>query len=238
MLIRDEPIQKRWRVTQWSIPPRLQHSMQSLGRWLSQAGHDGVWRAGGSSAKRTWRAGLVAAYGGSSPVLLEALPNGRDIFNSCRDDEVELHLRTLHTVVTARAADLAPAIVTLSTTLQSDWAAIHTASESATGAKPATVQDKRLARENLQLMLFLNLLKLAEMFPRQPEKLSLDMQQHLLEAPGEDEDDETPPPRHLPRRKSAIHEICGRIRFAHHEVWTSNVRLTHERHPRTLAARA
>ena len=32
-------------------------------------------------------------------------------------------------------------------------------------------------------MLFLNLLKLAEMFPRQPEKLSLYMQQHLLENP-------------------------------------------------------
>jgi hypothetical protein len=30
-----------------------------------------------------------------------------------------------------------------------------------------------LARENLQLMLFLNLLTLAEMFPRQPEKLPL-----------------------------------------------------------------
>jgi hypothetical protein len=166
----------------------------------------------------------VAAYGGGSPVLLEALPNGRDIFNSCRDDEVEIHLQTLHTVVTARAADLAPAIVTLSTTLQNDWAAIHAASESSTGAKTATEQDKRLARENLQLMLFLNLLKLAGMFPRQPEKLSLYMQQHLLEVPGEDEDDETapapPPPAVNPPSMKSVDESdsptmkCGQATFA------------------------
>ena len=45
-------------------------------------------------------------------------------------------------------------------------------------------------------MLFLNLLKLAEMSPRQPEKLALYMQQHLLENPSseDDEEDETPTP--------------------------------------------
>ena len=45
-------------------------------------------------------------------------------------------------------------------------------------------------------MLFLNLLKLAEMFPRQPEKLALYMQQHLLENPSAEEEEEepTPPP--------------------------------------------
>lgn len=141
-------------------------------------------------------AGLVAAYGGSSPVLLEALPNGRDIFNTCRDDAVEIHLQTLHTVVTARAADLPPAIVTLAGTIQDDWAAVHAASESSTGAKTATEEGKRLARENLQRMLFLNLLQLAGMFPDQPEKLHLYMQQHLLEIPAsgeDDEDDEDPP---------------------------------------------
>ncbi len=42
-------------------------------------------------------------------------------------------------------------------------------------------------------MLFLNLLKLSEMFARQPEKLSLYMQQHLLEIPGSGDDEESPP---------------------------------------------
>ena len=42
-------------------------------------------------------------------------------------------------------------------------------------------------------MLFLCLLKLASMFPRQPEKLSLYMQQHLLENPSSPEEPEPPP---------------------------------------------
>ncbi len=141
-------------------------------------------------------AGLIAAYSSSSPLLIEALPHGRNIFNTCRDDEVKTHLETLITVVTAHAADFAPAIVTLATTLKSDWLAIHAASESATGAKTTTEEGKRLARENLQLMLFLTLLKLGAMFPRQPEKLSLYMQQHLLEVPGSSE--EAPPPAPTP----------------------------------------
>lgn len=138
-------------------------------------------------------AGLIAAYSSASTVLIEALPHGRTIFSTCRDDEVERHLQTLLTVVTAHAADLVPAIVTLATTLKHDWVAIHTASESSSGAKTTTEEGKRLARENLQLMLFLNLLKLSEMFARQPEKLSLYMQQHLLEIPGSGDDEEAPP---------------------------------------------
>ena len=138
-------------------------------------------------------AGLIAAYSSDSPVLLEALPKGRTIFATCRDDELEMHLQTLHTAVTAHAADLVPAIVTLATHLKNDWTAIHAASDSSTGAKTTTEQGKRLARENLQLVLFLNLLKLAEMFPREPDRLSLYMQQHLLEIPTSADDEATPP---------------------------------------------
>jgi len=53
---------------------------------------------------------------------------------------------------------------------------------------------KRLARENLQLMLYLNLCKLMEMFPRQPEKLSLYMNQSLLEVPTSEDEEEPAPP--------------------------------------------
>lgn len=55
-------------------------------------------------------------------------------------------------------------------------------------------QEKKLARENLQLMLYLNLVKLMEMFPRQPEKLALYMQQSLLEVPSSPEEEEPEPP--------------------------------------------
>lgn len=139
-------------------------------------------------------AGLIAAYSSTSPVLIEALPKGRSIFHTCRDDELEMHLQTLLAVVTAHAADLVPAIVTLATTLKSDWVAIHSASESSTGAKTTTEQGKRDARENLQRMLFLNLFKLGELFAGEPEKLSLYMQQHLLEIPSSGDDEEPSPP--------------------------------------------
>ena len=43
-------------------------------------------------------------------------------------------------------------------------------------------------------MLYLNLVKLMELFPRQPEKLALYMTQALLEAPGAGEEEEEPEP--------------------------------------------
>jgi hypothetical protein len=65
--------------------------------------------------------------------------------------------------------------------LLSTWLAIWGASETAGGAKTATQEQKKTARENLQLELFRNLLHIALNFPRQPEKLPLYMQQSLLE---------------------------------------------------------
>jgi hypothetical protein len=43
-------------------------------------------------------------------------------------------------------------------------------------------------------MLFLNLLKLCEMFPRQPDQLALYMRQDLLEGPEAPEEPEPPAP--------------------------------------------
>lgn len=143
-------------------------------------------------------AGFIAAFGADSPILLEALPNGRTIFQTCRDDQVEVHLLTLHTAATTHQASLAPATLTQATNLKNNWATIYAASEASTGGKTTTQEGKKLARENLQLMLFLCLLKLAEMFPRQPDKLSLYMMQHLLENPSSPEEPPPPPPPPTP----------------------------------------
>ena len=138
-------------------------------------------------------AGFIAAFGADSPVLLEALPNGRTIFQTCRDDQVETHLQTLLNAATTHTASLAPATVTLATDLRANWVTIYQASEASTGSKTVTQEGKKMARENLQLMLFLNLVKLMEVFPRQPKKLPLHMQQHLLENPNAPEDPEPEP---------------------------------------------
>jgi hypothetical protein len=87
-----------------------------------------------------------------------------------------------------------PSPLPQATNLKNNWATIYAASEASTGGKTTTQEGKNLARENLQLMLFLCLLKLAEMFPRQPEKLALYMQQHLLENPSSPEEPEPPVP--------------------------------------------
>ncbi len=129
-------------------------------------------------------AGFTAAFGGDSPILLEALPSGRSIFQTCRDDQMSGHLQTLLNAVTRHQASLAPATLNLATALRNNWATIYQASEVSTGNKSVTQQGKQEARQALQLQLFLILLKLGSMFPRQPEKLSLYMQQHLLENPG------------------------------------------------------
>jgi len=138
--------------------------------------------------------GFVSVFGKDSPILLEALPNGRTIFQTCRDDKVEIHLLTLFQATTTHAASLSPATVTQATNLKNNWATLYAASEASTGSKTVTQEGKKLARENLQLMLYLNLVKLMEMFPRQPEKLNLYMQQHLLENPSPPEEPEPQPP--------------------------------------------
>ena len=71
---------------------------------------------------------------------------------------------------------------------------LRAASEAATGAKTLTQEGKAQARLNLQLELFYNLLEIAKAFPRQPEKLSLYMMQHLLENPSSPDEEEEPPP--------------------------------------------
>jgi hypothetical protein len=141
-----------------------------------------------------FNSGLISAYADSATVLLEALPKGRTIFRTCRDDELAIHISTLHTAVTAHAADLAPAIVTLANSLKTQWTSIVAACAETTGAKTTTQEGKKLARQDLQLMLFLNLNKLGQMFPRQPEKLHLYMQEHLLRDRPSGSGDEEPPP--------------------------------------------
>lgn len=139
-------------------------------------------------------AAVIAQYGDDSPEVTECVPNGRSIFSTCRDDQVEVHLQNLVNALTVHQADLGAPLITTATNLKTAWVTIYNASEASTGAKTTTEEGKKLARENLQLMLFLNLLKLAEMFPRQPEKLSLYMMQHLLENPSSGEEPEPPAP--------------------------------------------
>jgi len=127
-------------------------------------------------------AGLVTGqYGDKAPELLECFPQGRNVFNNCRDDEVKEHLETLLAAVTAHQADLGAPTVAKAQALLDGWMTVYAESEASSGVKSAAEQSKNYARENLQLMLFLNLVKIGEVFARQPDKLDLYMQQSLLQ---------------------------------------------------------
>lgn len=143
-------------------------------------------------------ASIISAVGVGSAISTEALPLGRNIFQTCRDDQVSTHLQTLLTAVTTHQAVLPALALTQATNLMSTWAANYQDSETASGNKSVSEAEKRAARQNLQLMLYLNLVKLMEMFLRQPEKLSLYMMQHLLENPSSSEEEEEPPPPPTP----------------------------------------
>ncbi|MGB8169808.1 MAG: hypothetical protein WCF18_20065 [Chthoniobacteraceae bacterium] len=140
---------------------------------------------------------VVARYGPDAPEVAECFPQGRSIFSSAPDDRLEQHIDTLLNGVTAHAADLGAPLVASVTSLLTEWQAIYAQSESSGGNVTTSQEGKKQARENLQLMLFLNLLKLAEMFARQPDKLALYMQQSLLEDTAAP-DEETPPPPPTP----------------------------------------
>lgn len=137
---------------------------------------------------------VTGEFGPSSAEVTQIVPAGRTIFTSCTDDQVSSHLQTLIDGVTAHQAVLGAALVTKATTLKTAWDTVYAASEAASGTKTATQQEKDAARLNLQLMLYYNLIKLMELFPRQPEKNALYMTQSLLEVPGSDEEEEEPPP--------------------------------------------
>ena len=140
-----------------------------------------AFRAGLAEPLRRVQGALEAAFGiGSAPVL-EAFPWGRSVFSQCADDQLASHLEPLRVVVTSQAAALPGEIVTLMNELVTRWAAVHAESESATGAKAAQEAQKRAARSALQRELYLNLVRLMELFPMQVDKLEFYMQQHLLE---------------------------------------------------------
>jgi hypothetical protein len=136
-------------------------------------------------------AAVVAQYGADSMQVQDGFPFGRSIFSTCTDDLVSQHLQALSNWLGAHAADLGPGPGNDAAGLLSTWTALYAASESSTAAKAGSEEARRIARSNLQLELFKNLLAIAAVHARDPEKISIYMQQSLLEDhPQEPEADE------------------------------------------------
>jgi hypothetical protein len=128
-------------------------------------------------------AAVIAKFGADSPEWIECFPQRRSIFSQVTDDHLAQHLETMVNGLTAHSVALGAPVVAQGQALVDGWEAVYTPSEESTGHAAQTQGSLREARSNLQLMLFLNLLKLAELWARQPEKLAIYMQQSLLEDP-------------------------------------------------------
>lgn len=126
---------------------------------------------------------LAAKYGENAPELRTFFSGSRGDFNRVPDGELATNLGNLVKELTARQTDLNPQVVTDATALKNGWAAVHQPSEDSATAKDTSMQAKRAARTALQLELFLNLLAIAQNFPRQPEAVDRYMQPGLLEPP-------------------------------------------------------
>jgi hypothetical protein len=138
---------------------------------------------------------VAAKYGAAAMELTECFPLGRKVFGASTDDQLGGHLLTLKNAVTAHAADLSAQVVTDAGALVTSWTSIYEASESSSATKAGSQEEKRKARETLQLELYLNVLALVVQYPRQPEKLDLYLQQSLFEDhPAGGDDEPTPPP--------------------------------------------
>ena len=129
--------------------------------------------------------------------VLECFPGGRTVFTTCVDEHLNNHLSTLVTALTAHSTPNGPmpnGALSDAGGLLSTWLALYGASETSSANKTATEAGKRTARTNLQLELFLNLLFLAQTFPKQPDQAALYMRQSLLEDQPAAEEEPPPAP--------------------------------------------
>lgn len=142
---------------------------------------------------------VIGHYGLEAPQLHTVFPEGRDVFNKCKDDRVHEKLQAVITGLTPLAGAMGPpGAVALGDAggLLSTWIALYAASEETTGVKTTTEAQKRSARGTvagaMQEALFTvglhaineaNTLGVAMSATRAQEKLALYFRQDLLENP-------------------------------------------------------
>lgn len=126
-------------------------------------------------------AAVVAAFGTDSTELTECFPQGRSIFTTCTDDQLDDKLQALQTCLTPLAAQVGVTHINNLGGLISTWIALHAAVQTASANKNTSESTRRSARQALQLELFKNLLAIAAAFPNEDAKVKLYCPQHLLE---------------------------------------------------------
>ena len=125
---------------------------------------------------------VLAAFGPDAPEMTECFPLGRGVFSKCPDEQVNNHLEQLQTAVTAQAAALPAATVTLAGGLVSGWAGVYRAAGAAKDATGVTAAARDAALQTLRVELFKNIMTCGLYYPDDTDKAALLFPQHLLEG--------------------------------------------------------
>ncbi len=117
-------------------------------------------------------------------MIREFFPNGRRIFSECADDLLETHLTSVVNKAVVYENEVGPDLIAEATDLRDKWLIIHDASKESTAQKADAEARRHDARAQLEDELFLNLNKVVELHPNEPDQLGLYMQQYLLGGPS------------------------------------------------------
>jgi len=125
-------------------------------------------------------AAVVAAFGPNAPEVTECFPEGRSVFNACRDEQLNNKLEILVAALVPKAAAVGQLHVNNAGGLLSAWTATHAAQGTAMATSGATDASRNAARAVLRLELFKNVLTLALNFPDDLAKADLYCPQQYL----------------------------------------------------------
>jgi hypothetical protein len=123
---------------------------------------------------------VVGAFGPNAPQVMECFPHGRNIFTTCRDEQLNNHLQQLVNCLTPLQAQVGATAVSEAGSALSSWTVLYVAQQQAIGLRSQTIEARDAARAALRLELFKNLLTLALTFPNDTDKCDLYCPQHLL----------------------------------------------------------
>jgi hypothetical protein len=125
---------------------------------------------------------VLAAFGANGPEVLECFPLGRNVFTTCKDEELNNRLGQLVAGITPHATAVGAAHVTATTGLGTTWTSLYGAQGQAKGAKSVSAEARDAALEALKVELFKNLLTIALNDPDTSERIELLCPQQDLET--------------------------------------------------------
>ncbi len=125
-------------------------------------------------------AAVVANFLPPTEQLKRVFPEGRGVIMKAPDDRLKGHLRTVINGLKVYEAEVGADVVAAAEALLAEWLPIYEESEKSTAEKAASEERKRNARSALSWELYVNILRIVELYPRQPEKIEQYAVQSLL----------------------------------------------------------